>query len=569
MRKILKKLVKNKKVLSYLIIFFISIFICIPLFSKYMDISRDDGIQHICRLIGTYNTLKEGQIFPVIMSEFCNGFGYSWNIFYSPLTAYIPLIFRTITSSFVLCLKLFMFCTIFLSGVFMFQFTFKVFKNYKTAVIAAILYMSAPYHLTDLYNRIAIAELTSFIFLPIIFNGIYDLFYRKNRKPYGIIFGAIGLILTHNVITVYTAMFCFIYLIIHYKKLKNIAIIKNIAICILLILLCTSFYWIPLLEHMLTTTYEVFIPERMYKDNTLISSKLTFAELFFSEKFGMNLHIGLLILIGVFLTFFYRKKIQTRHKKWIEIFAIFGAISIIMALKIFPFEYMPDTFKMIQFTWRMMEFSNFFLSVVASYGIMIFLNKHHKKEIYAVMLMLIYLSASIINQNIEVEIPFNEEKYLDPIPVTSTTGRVHAGCASFEYLPQKAFSNRNYIETRTQEIYILEGNATIFNTYKENTNLRFDIENVEENTKLELPYIYYLGYNANLIKQDGTKTKLEIQESDKGFCMIEVSNIEKGIIEINYTGTMLMKISYILTAIGWIGILITYFIKNMNSNKKQ
>ena len=76
---------KNKKVLSYLIIFAVSIFLCIPLFSKYMDISRDDGIQHICRLIGNANVLKQGKFFPVIISDFCNGFGYSWNLFYSPL----------------------------------------------------------------------------------------------------------------------------------------------------------------------------------------------------------------------------------------------------------------------------------------------------------------------------------------------------------------------------------------------------------------------------------------------------------------------------------------------------
>ena len=91
-----------------------------------MDIARDDGIQHICRLIGTMSSLKEGQIFPVIMSKFCNGFGYSWNLFYSPLTAYLPLIFSCITSSFVVMLKIFMFFTMFLSGIFMFKFTYKI-----------------------------------------------------------------------------------------------------------------------------------------------------------------------------------------------------------------------------------------------------------------------------------------------------------------------------------------------------------------------------------------------------------------------------------------------------------
>ena len=49
MKKYVKLILNNKKLLSYLIILFISIFVCVPLFSKNMDIARDDGIQHICR----------------------------------------------------------------------------------------------------------------------------------------------------------------------------------------------------------------------------------------------------------------------------------------------------------------------------------------------------------------------------------------------------------------------------------------------------------------------------------------------------------------------------------------
>ena len=36
------------------------------------------GVQHIARLMGTFQSIEENQKFPVIMSNFCNGFGYSW-----------------------------------------------------------------------------------------------------------------------------------------------------------------------------------------------------------------------------------------------------------------------------------------------------------------------------------------------------------------------------------------------------------------------------------------------------------------------------------------------------------
>ena len=88
MTKLLNKIKDNKE---YLYILLISIIVCIPLMNKNINIYRDDGIQHVCRLIGTYQTIRSGEMLPMIMASFCNNFGYSWNIFYSPLTAYAPL----------------------------------------------------------------------------------------------------------------------------------------------------------------------------------------------------------------------------------------------------------------------------------------------------------------------------------------------------------------------------------------------------------------------------------------------------------------------------------------------
>lgn len=170
----IKEILKNEKYYSLIIILIASIFICIPLMSKKTDMTYDDGIQHICRLMGTYQSLQEGQT--NIMSNFCNGFGYSWNIFYSPLTAFLPLIFKILGLSFTACIKLFIFLVVFLSGYFMYLCVKKITKNNNMAIIAGILYIFAPYRLTDMYIRNALAELTSFTFLPLVFLGLYNMF---------------------------------------------------------------------------------------------------------------------------------------------------------------------------------------------------------------------------------------------------------------------------------------------------------------------------------------------------------------------------------------------------------
>lgn len=165
-----KKIFHNENTKNILILFMITAFICIPLLNPKLNIAYDDGVQHICRLMGTMQSIQEKQSFPVIMSSFCNGFGYSWNLFYSPITAYFPLIFKLIGVSFIGCIKLFMFFAIFCSGITMYFFTEEVTKNKKIAILASIFYLFAPYRLTDMYARNALAELTSFAFLPMIFH---------------------------------------------------------------------------------------------------------------------------------------------------------------------------------------------------------------------------------------------------------------------------------------------------------------------------------------------------------------------------------------------------------------
>ena len=160
---------KYKKYIPILIIFIASIFICIPLLNSKIDMLYDDGIQHICRLMGTEDSVKEGGLFFPIMSNFANEFGYSWNIFYSPITSYIPLLFRILNFSFTNCIKIFMFFVTFLSGLSMYFFVNQITKNKKIAVIASLVYIFAPYRFTDMYMRNALSELTSFIFIPLIF----------------------------------------------------------------------------------------------------------------------------------------------------------------------------------------------------------------------------------------------------------------------------------------------------------------------------------------------------------------------------------------------------------------
>lgn len=559
------------KLIDYIIILIFAIIVSIPMLNEDFNIYSDDGIQHIARLMGTTQSIEEGQIIPVIMSNFCNGFGYSWNIFYSPLTAFLPLVFSIFTHSFELILKLFIILVAFLSGIAMYEFVNKISKNRYAGLMAAMVYIFAPYRLTDTYIRVAISELTSFIFLPIVFHGMYNIFNSEEKsikKSLLLSLGATGLIITHSVIAMYAAIFCFIYLLINIKELKNKQVIKMLIVNILLILLLTSFYTIPLLEHKLSADYEVFKPGRMERTDSLIQNKLKPIQLIYTAPYSFCFEIGLVSIIGLVLTILAHKKIEKSVKKFYWFALISGIVCVIMSLNFFPFEKMPAILKMIQFTFRLLEFSSFFFAVLAGINYSLVIKNFKLRDILILCFVTILLLMPAYNNCVGFGKQWSEDKLWPAVEVNENTGRVHAGCATFEYLPSKAYENLDYIKTRENRVYVLSGSATIENEEKIGTKMTFNVSNIEENTTLELPYIYYLGYNIQ-IEQNGQILTLETFESSNGFVAVNLPNTEGGKITVKYTGTTIMQISYIVSIVTFVSIVVCLIVIKIKSKLKN
>ncbi len=543
------KYCKEKETINYILIIIASIIISIPLANKNLNIYRDDGIQHICRIIGTEQTLADKQFLPMIMSNLCNNFGYSWNIFYSPLTAYMSVVFRIFNFSHVNCLKLCMFVIVLLSGITMYKFALRITKNKKLATLASIIYILAPYRITDMYIRTALAELASFIFIPIVFEGLY-IIVNEEKKSYKLALGAAGLILTHQVIAMYTAIICFIYLIVFFKKLKSKTVLKNIGVNLLFCILMTSFYWVGLLQHYLNTSYEVFVPGRMEREEVLIFYKAKFSQLFITNSEQTMIYaIGLLSVIGLVLTPIAYKKIPKEYKKTYMFFLIAGIILIGMTLSIFPFEKLPQALTMLQFTFRLFTFTSFFFAFVVATNFAILI-KNFKTLDIVVLLTISILLLVPYKSKLDFNLQENEERLINGVRVTENTGRVHAGMASMEYLPTKAFKNLKHIANRKDEVIVLDNDEAVISDYtKQNSNMNCKILNVKKETTIELPYIYYLGYRVYANDQE-----IKYTESDNGLIQINIAQDSQ--IKVKYLGTNEMLISYAVSIISFATIIV-------------
>ena len=95
---------------------------------------------------------------------------------------------------------------------------------------------------------------------------------------------------------------------------------------------------------------------------------------------------------------------------------------------------------------------------------------------------------------------------------------VQIGLNRLEYLPEKAYNNRIYLATRTQDIMVLEGKSLVENAKKENGIFTVKIQTIDEVTTYELPYIYYPGYS---VKADGVA--ISTFETENGMLGIKVS----------------------------------------------
>ena len=560
MKKNKLKIIKKEEAKYYFIIIIVSLIIGSLLFIGYPD--GHDTIYHISKAVSTEIALKEGQILPLIASNYMSDFGYSWNIFYPPLSNYIMMAIKVITHSYVTDLNILIFISVLISGIAMFNFIKKVTKSNNTALLASVIYMLAPYRLVDIYIRGALGEVMAFMFLPFVFHGLYNIIEDNGKRHYLLAIGAIGLLLSHNISTLLTIIAALIYVLLNIKKLFNRTVIKYLIINIIFIIAITMFFYGPMLQNKMNADYAVFNETKIDKDLLHDYSVYVYQLLFGKMQHGgsypldvdnsqnvdMCFAVGLTILVPILFTPFVYKKIDKNKRKMYLTTLFTGLLFLILTTTIIPWNKLPDFIVFIQFTYRFLLMATFFLSIIAA------INIYKVSETLDIKTVMVYTMIALMYIT-----PLMNSAKIDKVDWKKfySTETIEAGqtfsdfSATYEYLPSKAFNNKNYIVTRSQEPIIQEGYADISESKKEKLSITFKIENVTQNTKVELPFIYYQGYEATINGE-----KLEISESDNGFVQVTLKEGEKETVEAKYRGTILYYTCLIISIIGMIAFII-------------
>ena len=201
-----------------------------------------------------------------------------------------------------------------------------------------------------------------------------------------------------------------------------------------------------------------------------------------------------------------------------------------------------------------MEFASFFLSIVCAINMgAVIKNYKFKDAIIIIVIATVYVMA------LHGFVKYTDE--VSPIEdwnvgqVTGMNNECIEGMGWAEYLPTKAFENRFYVATREDKIYALKGKAVVDEEQKDGLNMSAKIETFGEDVSLELPYIYYPGYE---VRADGEI--LKTYETENGFLGCDLPSGDDLTLEVAYRGTDNSKVATIISVLGTL-LLIIYIWK--------
>lgn len=555
----------KKKILkiSYVVIaILVTIIVLGKVILKYNFTGTHDGYLHLIKIIGVSDIFKTGQFPPIIQSGFCNG--YAINLFYNPVTTYISLIFGSILNNYIIGIRLMLIIMMILAGIFMYLFLKEVTGRKDIGLIAAIFYIIAPYYLSNIYVRGAIGEAAALTFLPLLFLGLYNLFNDNGDTHYIIAIAASGLLLTHNITTLYAAIFSIIYVLVNIFKLKEKAIIKKLLVNVAFIIGITLFFIYPLGLHRISGDYVVFNTELMrtngerVAENTLELSQL-FTEID-NQEIIFKFNIVQFILFIPFV--YFHKYVEEKNKKIYFLFSILAIITSAIVLIKEIWLKAPDILCTIQFPWRLLGFVNMFMSVISAINLSILVEKILKVEKSSSIFIFILIAMIALFVSYTCNYKFNASGKNDKESIEFIENNIDSIEYSYinrEYLPSKTYKNlkTNPERINMKKAVIISGDANIIAEEKQELTYKIEIEDVEKDTNIEIPFLYYIGYNAYLEKEDGEKVEIEIQESEYGFVEVKLKNeYSKGKLIVEYKTPVSYYICYIVSGISLIGLII-------------
>jgi hypothetical protein len=331
-----------------------------------------DGLVPYARVVALRNALAEGQVPPRWFPDFDAGYGSPYPSFYAMLFYYFATGIHALGVSVGTAVEATAFATILAASGAMLLFLRRQLGP-EPALLGSILYAYAPYHLVDAYARGAYSELATFVWFPLVLLALTRLSETAHSgQALSAALALSGLILSHNTIPLVFLPLAIAISIVdlckrRYGKVDLLARLKMhlAAWCIAAGL--TAFFWIPVVlerryvrwEHFLTFDYRA-------------AFVAPFDLLAVPHGPGIHYSLGiphlLATVIAMALLFFQRRPDDSHVRVMFGAYAVASLlVTVLTTGASAPIWRALGVLHYLQFPWRLLAITSFFLSVTAAH----------------------------------------------------------------------------------------------------------------------------------------------------------------------------------------------------------
>lgn len=544
MKKIDKKYILKIGILLVLILIFIVSY-------RNNECDKSFHIERLSELASEIKNLGLSKYPYYINFEAFGKLGYATETFYGDFFLIFPALLINVGISIQLVYTITI-VTSFILIIISAYFAFKhYFRDKDNSLYYSLIYSFSNFIVFEAVERNALGTSFGYIFVPWIVMSLMNIL-SENRKKYDwLILGITmaGLIVSHVQTSILIVIGLCIYTACNFKfLLKNPKVLLELLLAAIIAFLIDAFYIVPLLEQTkFQELYFVATPFRFMKNayanilnlilpnfiwTKIIPSNIIIANNNYANIIQRRWSIPSLFIPIIFMTAYMIKNNKSiREDKTILKTFIISLVSLILVFV--PLLGYFKVFSFMQFPWRMMTLVVTFLPIAFSK-----FDKIKKDTKF-------YMSVLTI---------FNIVLYLLTVMICCT-------------------NNNEFTKTIGRGEYLPVGVPSEFYGYKYETKYKSEIykngyiitsENIDK--EMELPVIYYKGYKAYEINEDGAK-ELNIEKNENG--LIKVKDVNSNKVQVIYEGTILQKISKVISIISMYLIIIGICIEKYIGRKEK
>lgn len=569
---------KNKKyTVCYLVIILMASF---PLFNNYL-IRGHDIYFHLMRIEGLAQGLRAGE-FPVrIQPAWYDGYGYAVSVFYSDLFLYPAALLRLLGISLQDTYKVYVvLCNIATALISGYSFG-KIFRKREIGVFGSCLYTLAPYRLVNLYTRGALGEYTGMIFWPLL---IYScvLLLNEDRKKVQLQKGAVfmgismaGMLQSHMLTAEIACMVLLLLVIVYCRRIfhKEVMLAGCGAVAVALGL--SAWFLIPFLDYMLLGRFNI---NSIRNNDIMIQRQGTFlSQVFaiFDNAVGQSLDsgagtaedftqgVGLSLMLSVIILMLlcirgYLKQEERRNRQITITAAGLGALMVVMSTLYFPWDRLCGISRIfryiivkIQFPWRFTGVAVGLLVVVWC-AVLNYTEREYdrRKKVITICLAVGILLLSVGHFVIDLN------QRAERIQVRSVEEMDTFVASGEEYLPVDTVLDK----LKTQELY-KDDSVEISDVVYRGTSITMHVKNTSaQQAGLELPRLYYAGYQALEVTNEGQHFQIEVTDGTNHVIKLMIPEQTEGNITLSFREPWYWRLAEIITLLS-AGIVILYTYK--------